>query len=229
MKNKQELILEGSYAYLKDSHCFATEDFKIVKSNSSSSFHLFAEISSKIDDLDVLVVKVVYDFNENFQAKQVLIEKNLNNKYVVEKLVIQENSQKIHYTLKTKTSEQEFHKELPAFFHLSSPAFSTSMLWTQQLKGKENLEKLEMIFSKNEWNYSTPPLSKEINFFLRSETAESYQLNNIPLTASLWELKYFEENAEENTLIFLSRDFSLPYELQSPNLRIILTNLIRHT
>ncbi len=228
LKSKTELLFEGSYLSFKRDQNYAREDFKLVKQHDPLRYLIFSEILSKINSQDNLKINVKYEFDQHFLPIFLQIEKSISNKYVLETFSIDQSSQTLNYKLQTSKGSQEFKKALPPKFHLSSPAFSSSMIWTENLNISEE-KALSLISSSNEWTYSTPPAEKKIIANLEKEQVEDYKLNNIPLLASLWKLSSQDSNEEPPLLVYTGKDFSIPYELQSGDLRIILSNLIRHS
>ncbi len=228
MKSKTELLFEGSYLSFKKDQNYAREDFKLVKQHDPSRYLIFSEISSKVSTQDNLKINVKYEFNQHFLPIFLQIEKSISNKYVVESFSIDQNDQSLNYKLQTSKGTQEFKKSLPGKFHLSSPAFSSSMIWTENFNINEE-KALSLISSTNEWTYSSPPVEKKILVSLENEQVEDYKLNNIPLLASLWKLKGQDTDEDPPLSIYTGKDFSIPYELQCGELRIILSNLIKHS
>ncbi len=234
MKNKSEILIEGSYSYLKIEDEFAVENFKLIKKHSNASFQFVSEIHSTTTENERLQTNITYDLSKDFLPEFVMIEKSISNKYVLENFQVTATGQALVYKLKTNQGEQEFHKNLPPLYHLSSPAFCTSMIWTHRFNPLAEDQKLEFIYSNNQWSYSNPPQNKTILVKLINQISEDYQINNIPVNASEWELMDDRSanpgpEQENHTKIFMSKDFSIPYELKSNDLRIVLTNLIKHS
>jgi len=230
MNIKSEIILEGTYQYFKSNKNFARENFKIVKIKEKSEYQVYAEFISKLDSDEQLKIMTQYTVDENFSAIFVQIEKTISNKYVVETYSFEKNRTILKYKLKNSSGSQDFSMPWSEEFHLSSPAFSASTIWMKKISDLSGVVTLKTIVSENEWHYSKPPQEKIIYARLRNESMDNYKLNNIPLSASLWELSPSNEfqGQELVTSIYTGREFSVPYELNDENLKILLTNFVKH-
>ncbi len=84
MKNKSEILIEGSYSYLKIEDEFAVENFKLIKKHSNASFQFVSEIPSTTTENERLQTNITYDLSKDFLPEFVMIEKSISNKYVLE-------------------------------------------------------------------------------------------------------------------------------------------------
>jgi len=230
MNLKSEIIMEGTYQYFKSNDNFARENFKIVKLKEKSEYHIYAEFLSRLDTEEQLKVMTQYVVNEQFTPLFVQIEKAISNKYVVETYSFEKNRSVLKYQLKNNSGSQDFSMPWSEQTHLSSPAFSTSTIWMKRIEDFSTSVSLKTIVSENEWHYSKPPQEQIIYARLKSESLENYKLNNIPLSASLWELSPSDQFQGQQlvTSMYAGREFSLPYELNDDQIKIILTNLVKH-
>jgi hypothetical protein len=233
MKEKIELLLEGSYLYYKNEVNFSQENFKLVQLPEQGQFHVYAEILSRLETGDFLKLLIRYEMTNQFIPYFVSIQKSVGNKSAKETYKCDHHTQELRYSFETPDSTQELKKSHNSKHYLTSPAFSTAAMWTLSKKmDATGRTALTVMSSSNEWNYQGPPSEKIIYSKFKSRELIDYKLNNTSLNAA--HLCLFEEDSShtssENVVdLYISKHFAIPYQLVHGDLKINILKLKKHT
>lgn len=233
MLQSTELILEGSYLYYEHDTNYAQEDFKLVHISDLAQFHMHAEILSRIKTGEFLKMIVRYEMTNHFIPFLVHIEKSIGNKFVQETFRCDLNAQEVYYTFQTPKGKHEFKKPYSSKHYLTSPAFSTSALWTLSKKmDVTGRTAVTLVSSPNEWTYEGPPQDRVIYTEYKNREMEDYRLNNAQLSAA--HLCLYENDLSASTVgevpanIYLSKYFGIPYQFVQGDTKINIKSLKKH-
>lgn len=232
MSQNAEILLEGSYLYYQKEVNYSQENFKLVHLPEAQSFHIYAEILSRIETGEFLKILVRYEMNQHFTPLFVRIEKSIGNKYAQEVYKIDTANQELHYSFQNSQSTQEFSRNINAKHYLTSPAVSTSALFTLTRKfDATGRTPVVLISSENDWTYSGPPTEKVVYAEFKTRELADFKLHGNSLSAAhlcLYEFDASQTHTEYPVELFLSKHYSVPYELVHGDQKIVIKNLKRH-
>lgn len=231
MSLNAELILEGSYLYFQKEVNYSQENFKLVYLQESQTYQVYAEILSRIETGEFLKILVRYEMNQHFMPIMCRIEKSIGNKYAQEVYTIDTVNQDLLYTFQNSQTTQEYKRTINAKHYLTSPAVSTSAMFTLTRKfDATGRTPIVLISSENDWTYSGPPTEKIVYGEFKTRDAD-FKLNGNPLSAShlcLYEFDASQAHGETPVDLYLSKHFSVPYELIQGDQKIVIKNLKNH-
>jgi hypothetical protein len=229
MSTNAEIIIEGEYLYFQKEVNYSQETFKLVNFPDTQAYHIYAEILSRIENGEFLKVMVHFEMNQHFIPTFVRIEKSLGNRYSQEIFKFDTSSQELKYTFQNSTGTQDFTRNLSAKHYLTSPAFSTSAIFTLSKKlDATGRSPISLIASQNDWTYEGPPEEKIVYAEFKSREIPDFKLNNTSLSASHLCLYEFDTSAMTSEIpveIFLSKHYGLPYQLIHGDQKIVIKNL----
>lgn len=227
-----EIILEGSYHYFQKEVNYSQENFKLVHFTDSQSYHIYAEILSRIETGEFLKINVRYEMDHHFHPNFVRIEKSLGKRYAQEIYKFDIPNQDLKYTFQNSQSTQEFNRSLSSKHYLTSPAFCTSAIFTLSKKfDATGRTAIALVGSDNDWSYEKPPEEKVIFAEFKTREMVDYKINNSTLSAShlcLYEFDTSSATVEAPVEIFLSKHYAIPYELRQGDQRIVIKTLKRN-
>lgn len=108
MSTNAEIILEGEYLYFQKEVNYSQENFKLVSFPGTKTFHIYAEILSRIENGEFLKVVVDFEMNQNYLPTFVRIEKSLGNRYSQEILNFDLSTQELKYVFQNSKGTQDF-------------------------------------------------------------------------------------------------------------------------
>jgi hypothetical protein len=226
-----EVLIEGSYDYLKNDVNYSQENFKLIRYPDSQSYSINAEILTRVENGEFLKVIVRYEMNNFYFPNFVRIEKSLGKKYALEEYRLDSSGQQLKYHFNNSTGEQEINRHFNASHYLTSPAFSTSTIFT--LSKKFNVSGrtgVILVGSDNDWNYQKPPEEKMLFAEFKSRELSDFKINEASLSAShlcLYEFDSSSRSVEIPVEIFISKYYGLPYQLVHGDEKIVIKNLRR--
>jgi hypothetical protein len=224
-----EILLEGSYQYLQKDVNYSQENFKLVHFPHARNYHLLAEITSRTETGGFLKIMVRYEMNQHFAPTLVRIEKSIGDKYALELYKIDTVNLELAYTFQNSKMSQEFHRNISAKHYIATPAVSTAALFTLTKKfDATGRTPVVLISSNNDWTYLGPPTEKIVYAEFKTREMTDYKLNNTPLSAShlsLYEFDSSHAGYEHSVDLFLSKHFSVPYQLNHREQKVIIKNL----
>jgi len=233
MSQNAEIILEGSYLYYDKEVNYSQENFKLVHTPDAQTYHVHAEILSRIETGEFLKILVRYEMNNHFTPTFVRIEKSIGNKYAQEVYKIDMASQELLYTFQNSQQTQEFRKAVNSKHYLTSPAISTSALFTLTKKfDATGRTPIVVISSDNDWSYVGPPTEKVIYADFTTRELPDFKLNGNALSAShlcLNEYDATHAQAEEPVQLFLSKHYAIPYQLIHGDQKVVIKHLKKNT
>jgi hypothetical protein len=230
MSDKTEILFEGSYLYYEKDVNYSQENFKLVQ--VEQNFHIYAEVLSRIENGEFLKILVRYEMNHHFMPLFVRIEKSIGNRYAQENYKLDTQSQTLTYSFQNAQVTQDFSRPVSAKHYLTTPAVSTSALFTLSKKfDATGRTAIVLLSSQNDWTYLGPPEEKIIYAEFKSKDLD-FQLNNNNLSAShlcLYENDSSHSAGELPVNLYLSKHFAIPYQLQHGTQKIIIKNLKKNS
>lgn len=228
-----EILLEGSYLYYQGSINYSQENFKLVHMKDQQQYHIYAEVLSRIETGEFLKIIVRYETNTNFVPTFARIEKSIGNRYAQEVLKFEGQSNELKYTFQDSQGTQEFTKHLNAKHYITTPAFSTSTIFTLSKKFDASGRTLvTFIGSDNEWSYVGPPDEKTVYVDFKTRDAVDMKINNSTLPATHMLMFQNDSGAatgEAPVEIFVSKHYGIPYMLQHGEQKIVIKNLKKNS
>lgn len=229
MAETANIILEGSYLYFKKGENYAEESFKLVHFPQMQTYHFYAEILSRIQTGELFKVLVRYEMNNLFYPYLSRIEKSIGNKYSLEVFNVEQTSYTLNYSFKTSQIEQDFRKDLGPNKFITSPAVCTSAVFTLVKKfNASERSPVILVSSENDWTYRGPPEDKIIFAEFKSSDSKKFELNGNQLNASHLFLHEVDSNQFDPippVEIFLSKHFSVPYQVNAGDQKFEIKNL----
>lgn len=234
MSQKFELLMEGTYLYYQNDINYCQEDFKLVQLRDMPQFHIYSEISSRIETGEFLKVVVRYEMTNHYVPTLVRIEKSIGKKYVLETYIFDVNNQELIYVFQAAGMTQEFRKTHSSKHYLTAPSFATAAIFTLSKKmDATGRTPVTIVSATNEWSYTAPPTDKLIFAEYKSREMDDFRLNNTLLPASHLKLHEFDssfaQSNEAPTDIYISKHYAIPYQLVQGTNQIKIQNLKRHT
>lgn len=229
MIQNAEILLEGSYLYFQKEANYSQENFKLVHFPENHTYHIHAEITSRIETGEFLKILVHYETNQHFYPTLVRIEKTIGNKYAQEVYKIDHLNLELSYTFQNSSSTQEYRRNVSAKHYVATPAVCTAALFTLTKKfDATGKTPITLISSDNDWSYQAPPVEKIIYAEFETREMSDYKLNNNSLSAGhlcLYQFDSSQSAHEEPVNLYLSKHYSIPYELRHGDQRIVIKNL----
>jgi hypothetical protein len=229
MADIAEILLEGSYLYYQDDTNYSQENFKLVEHKELQTYHLFAEILSRIETGEFLKILVRYEMNQHFMPYLCRIERSIGSKYSQEVFKFDLPAGELHYTFQNSQGTQEFTKSINSKHYLSTPAFSTTTLFSLSKKfDATGRTPIVLLSTNNDWSYKGPPEEKIIYGDHNPREVIDFIVNGNTLQGTL--LRLYENDSthassETPVEFYLSKHFNLPYQMISGNQKIVIKNL----
>lgn len=229
MTTNAEILLEGSYLYFQKDVNYSQENFKLVHVAETQNYHIYAEVLSRLETGEFLKILVRYEMNQHFTPHFVRIEKSIGNKYALESYKIDAATQELHYNFQNSQMSQDYKRSFNIKHYLSSPAISTTAMFTLTKKfDATGRTAVVLLSSDNDWTYQGPPTEKILYADFKARDMDDFKLHGNPLSAShlcLYEMDTSAVSSEQPVNLYLSKHYSVPYQLQQGDLKIVIKNL----
>lgn len=233
MTQNAEIILEGSYLYYQKDVNYSQENFKLVNLPDLQNYHIYSEVLSRLENGEFLKILIRYEMNQHFTPFFVRIEKSIGNKYALETYKLDIPNLELFYTFQNSQGTQEFKRNVSAKHYLTSPALSTAAVFTLSRKfDATGRTPVALISSENDWTYKAPPAEKMIYAEFKSRDMTDFKLHGSTLSAShlcLYEHDSSQPSLEDPVELFLSKHYSVPYQLVHGDQKILIKNLKKNT
>ncbi len=232
MSQFSDLVLEGSYLYYEKDSSFSEENFKFFQSAENQSFSVKAEVLSRVESGELLKILINYEMDNHFHPLQVKIERSIGNMYSQELYRVDSADQQLYYTFQNSEMTQEFTRSISTKHYIAAPAVSTSAFFTLSKKfDATGRTPINFISTDNEWTYTAPPTEKIVYAEYKFREASDFKLDGATLPANqlcLYEFDSMNSYAEQPVDLFLSKHYSLPYQMSHGNQKIIIKKLKKH-
>jgi hypothetical protein len=224
-----EILLEGSYLYYQKDVNYSQENFKLVYLAETQHYHVYAEILSRLETGEFLKILVRYEMNQHFTPHYVRVEKSIGNKYALESYKVDPANQELQYTFQNSQVTQDYKKSFNIKHYLSSPAISTMAMFSLTKKfDATGRTAFVLLSSDNDWTYNGPPIEKILYADFKARDMDDFKLNGNSLSAShlcLYESDSSTISSDQPVELFLSKHYSIPYQLQQGDLKVVIKNL----
>lgn len=228
MSQKAEILLEGTYLYFQGDSTYCQEEFKMVQFPEEQTFHIYAEILSRIETGEFLKILVRYEMNQHYNPLFLRIEKSLGKKYSQEIFKVDQQSGELRYSFQNTQGTQDFIRPLSTRHYLSSPAFSTSGLFTLSKKlDATSRTAVNFLSTQNDWEYSGPPTEKLVYVEKSSEQTE-FKLgsNQVPVSIyRLYEADSSHKDTDSPVELYISKHYGIPYQMLHEDQKIIIKSM----
>lgn len=230
---RAEIILEGTYLYFNKDVNYSHENFKLIHFPDAQTYHIYAEILSRLETGEFFKIFIRYEINNSFIPYYMRIEKSLGSKFALETYQVDVTNFDLTYTFQTPQGTQEFNRKIALKDYLASPAVSTSAIFTLSKKfDATERTSITLLNSNNDWTYSAPPTEKTIYGEYKARDLPDFQLNGNKLPANLLYLYEFNSSnfsIETPVELYLSKHYNIPYMLVHGDQKIVIKNLKRMT
>jgi hypothetical protein len=232
MNQNAEIVLDGSYLYYQGEEVYSEENFKLVYLPDIHSYHIYAEILSRVETGEFLKILVRYEMNKHLIPYLVRIEKSLGNKYAQEEYKLDLSNFELYYSFKNSKSSQTYKKTITGKHYLTSPCLCTAAIFTMSRKfDASGRTPVILISSDNEWSYKGPPTDKIIYSEFKSRELANFEIQGSTLSASHLCLYEHDSTSYVNEVpveLYLSKYFSIPYQLTQDQHKIVVKHLKKH-
>lgn len=226
---RAQILLEGSYHYFSGEDQYCQENFKFIQNIETQSYQIHSEILTRIESGEFLKVLVTYEMNQSFLPVMSRIERSLGKHYSHELYKLDVTSHELHYTFQTPSHTQEYKTSFNIKHYLTSPAFATSCLFLQTKKiDTVSRTPVTLLSSQNSWTYEKPPHEKVV--FAEYKTHEAGQVNIGGKDLIATQISFYEQDAsgpltDEPANFFISKYFSVPYQMIQGDQKIVINHL----
>lgn len=208
-------ILQGKFNYLSQNKIYSEENFRVYRQEGRKINYLFkCEILSRVRTGEFLKVYVEYRVSRHFDPIEVTITRLMGDKESKEKITIDTKTKNYHYLFQSKDATQTYDKIINSRPHIASPAFTTSMLMTNQ-KRLDPVQRTNytLITSENVWDYKGPFQEKSFYAELQALEPKEIVLNNKTIKALHCKLlsSNLGTSSDEGHDIYLSKHYNIPY------------------
>lgn len=219
MATEIERLFEGSYLYYQNGQNYSEENFT-VDLNADAGIYIYrSEILSRVETGEFFKMKVRYEVNKFFVPQLVVVEKSLGERYSIERITTDHNTQNLNYHFKGDHGEKSIERPFGAKHFIMAPCFLTSALFSISKKIESSSRTpVTFVSCPNEWDYTTPPEDKTLYVQLNTHNAEEFIVNGAPLTALKYDI--FEQDSLEGAgkpaaQIWVSKNLGIPYQMES--------------
>ncbi len=232
MTQNAEIVLEGTYQYFKSDVNYSQENFKLAQFDDTKGYAFFAEILSRLENGEFLKILIRYEMTMNFYPFSVRIEKSIGSRYALETYKIDVANLELNYAFQNSSGTQDFRRAVNSKHFLTSPALCTAGVFTLSKKfDATGRTPVTFISSENDWSYKGPPIEK-IVYAEPQRDAEDFKLGGATLAAS--HVALFDHDSAHGALedrvdLYLSKHFSVPYQLTQGPQKMVIKQLKRNT
>lgn len=217
----QEKLLEGKYNYFQNGQRYCEENFKVFREEKKyGAFTFQAELLSRVSTGEFLKVYVDYELTHNFEPLNARIKRSLGGSKSVERFSVDLKDKTLQYTFTGEKGFEEIKKAVTGRYHISTPAFSTSMLMTEARKiDPVHRTAYNIISSSNVWEYEKPFQESTLYVELMSLEPVTINIHDKEVQAShcnIFETDKFQNPGAEGYPVYLSKYYQIPYLAELP-------------
>lgn len=210
-------IWEGKYHYLNKGQHYSEENFEVLKEEARSpSYEVKAEVLSRVSTGEFLKIFVHYKLSPQFDPTYVQIHRALGENESFETFGINQTERKINYTHKNKLQTNSIEIMPNGRFHISTPAFITTLLCTLARKvDPVQRTPYSLIVSDNVWNYTKRLYERAIYMELMSSNMVDLKIGKNELQANHYNMFQNDKSSsskEEGVPFYVSKHFGIPYK-----------------
>ncbi len=231
VEKKNKVLFEGSYSYLQNEQEYSQEIFSLRSDLMNKTYIFDSEILTSVSTGEFLKIKCLYELTHNFFPVRAKVEKFLGENHVKELYEANHKDQVLTYSFESEGKIQTTQRTAAGKYHIATPAFCTSALYTIQKKGNTlSRNQYQMIASNNYWEFESEPIDEFVYLEYKSMEGNSLLLNDQKLSCTMIHLFQNDSTAksqEQPTICYLSDHYSIPYKLISPDGVTIQVNYLK--
>ncbi len=226
----REKLFEGQYRYLNDGQEYSQEIFSVQKDLDTKTLVYESEILSRVATGEFLKIRTEYEVNSLWNPVSVEVTKSLGNSFTKETYELDSSSHTLSYVFNTGEERNKIDRNVSGKFHISTPAFLTSLLFTMQKRyNSVSRNQYYTLVSHNEWEFEGPPEDRFIYLEYKTMDGEELKVNNQGLSCTkcfLYEHDSIKNIKETPAVYYLSKHIGIPYKVEMGNgYEIIIENL----
>lgn len=238
--DKTQLMFEGGYEYLNKNVTYSQEEFVVFRSEDGKSVIYRSEQLTRVGTGEFLKINTDYVVNGKYNPTEVTVVKSLGMDIATERYKINYEKNLMNYTFITENSaDEEVYSEsekeinLPNKFHLVTPSFTSSMVFTHANKFSTiGRNPFIMVRTNSDWEFSEEVSDTAIYLeFLTHEKTE-LKINDQDLSCTKVNVYQHDSSAgipEKPSLFYMSRHVGIPYKLETQDELVIqIKNLKKH-
>lgn len=214
-----ENLFEGSYLYYQNGQNYSEENFTVDLIAGAGVYLYRSEILSRVETGEFFKMKIRYEVNKFFVPQTVVVEKSLGERYSMEKITVDQNTQNLTYSFTSDKGEKSVERPFGAKHFIMAPCFLTSALFSISKKIESSSRTpVTFITCPNEWDYTHPPEDKTLYVQLNTHNDEEFIVNGTPLAALKYDI--FEQDNLEGVgkpaaQLWVSKNLGIPYQMES--------------
>ena len=213
-------IYRGAYNYFRNNSLYSEEVFEVYRGKLDLCYHFFADIHSRISTGELFHAQIDFKITKDFVPSYVKIERSLGEHSVIETYTHIKQEKILAYSYRSNKDTQKININIPPFFHITSPAVCTSMIFLKSKKEKISEQNVyHLIQSYNNWEYEKAPQHKIIGIERVTNEIQYIQIGGHSVQASLYRL-YDQDDSDDNKTppalkLHISRHATIPYIIES--------------
>lgn len=226
---KPDILLDGSYSYSESGLFYTQENFKLLSYPESQMLQMKAEVLARTDLGEFLKIMVTLDMNSHYLPVGMTIERSLGKRYSLESFKVDLVRLETSYLFKNSESEQQHKKPFNIRSYLTSPAISTSALFSLTKKWDlTGRTPIILVNSNNVWNYDAPPVDKTVYGEFNTTDLNKFEINGQSYTAShlcIYEQDSNGKQSDQPVNFYINKQYGIPYQVISGTRRIVLSKI----
>lgn len=238
--DKTLMLFEGTYEYLNKNMAYSQEEFLVFRSEDRKRVIYRSEQLTRVGTGEFLKINTEYIVNTKYQPLDVTVVKSLGMDTVTERYVFTPEKNLMNYTFMSENSsnedsyqEYELEVNVPNKFHLTTPSFTSSIIFTFANKFSSVGRNLFILVkSHSDWEFSDK--ISDVPIYLEFLTHEKTELKINDQDLACTKVNVYQRDAsssttEKPTIFFLSRHVGIPYKMISgDDLVIQIKKLKKH-
>ncbi len=226
----KERLFSGSYTYYNNGSEYSQEIFTVNRDLEMKTLIYESEILSRVSTGEFLKIKCSYEVSHTWNPVFVQVVKSLGNCTTKETYNVESSEQVISYQFGNEEEVKTIERNVSGKFHISTPAFLTSTLYTMQKRHNSlSRNQYQIIVSQNEWDYESPPTDSFVYLEYKTMDGESLKINGSTLSCSkclLYQYDSTKNVKEVPATYYISDHLAIPYKVDMGNgITILVDNL----
>lgn len=219
VKDLSTKLFEGSYEYFNNGESYCQESFVVFKNEENKTIVYRVEVLSRVKTGELLKVNIDYEVSAKWNPVRVNIIKYLGEDYAEETFLVDYESNSLEYIFSDGKDEQQITRSIPNKFQITTPCFTTSMLYTQSKKSNAmGRNQYTLLVSQSEWAFNPEILDESVYAEFKTHEKTEIKLNNQSLACTkvvVYKHDSVENVQEAPVLFYLSKHAGLPYMMDT--------------